>query len=336
MAREARKRKGLRRTLFACLVVGLALLAWTKLSPWPSALAIRAVFDIGGATIARKLEKHAPAAGVNELRDVGYDERDPDAKLDLFVPAGKPPRTTIVWIHGGGFVAGRKSEVADYARILASKGYGVASIEYTRAPEAHYPVPVEQANRALAWLSANAPRYGMGRGRFVLGGDSAGAQIAAQVANLTTSPGYARDLGIRPAVAPAHIVGVLLFCGPYDAALTRTSSGAKPTWFIRSVMWAYMGRKDFWRNPRMASYSVARYVTKDFPPAFISVGNDDPLQAHSYLLADALRAQGVDVDALFWPADLAPGLPHEYQFDLDTAQGREALRRTEQFLASLP
>jgi acetyl esterase len=335
MAREARKRRGIKRTLFVCVLVVVALIAWTKLSPWPSALAIRAVFDIGGAKIARKLEKHVPPAGINEMRDVNYDGSDPDAKLDLFVPANKPPRTTLVWIHGGGFVAGRKEEVANYARILASKGYGVASIEYARAPGAHYPVPVEQANRALAWLSTNAPRYGIARDRFVLAGDSAGAQIAAQLANVATSPAYARDLGMQPAVDAARIVGVILFCGPYDGALTRSTPDGKPSWFMRSVMWAYMGRKDFWKDPRVASFSVARFVTKDFPPAFISVGNDDPLQAHSYLLADALRAQGVHVDALFWPEDHKPGLPHEYQFDLDTAEGREALKRQEQFLANL-
>ena len=336
MAREARKRRGIKRTLFACLLVALALYAWTRLSPWPSALAIRAVFDIGGATIARKLEKHVPPTGLNEMRDVNYDGNDADAKLDLFLPSGKPPRTTIVWIHGGGFVAWSKSDVSNYSRILASRGYGVASIEYARAPGSHYPEPVEQANRALQWLSVNAPRYGMSRDRFVLGGDSAGAQIAAQLAVVSTSPDYARQLGVQPAVEAARIVGVVLFCGPYDAALTRSTPDGKPSWFIKSVMWAYMGRKDFWKDPRVATFSVARYVTPAFPPAFVSVGNDDPLQAHSFLLADALRAQGVHVDALFWPEDHVPRLPHEYQFDLDTAEGREALRRTEQFLAALP
>ena len=44
---------------------------------------------------------------------------------------------------------------------------------------------------------------------------------------------------------------------------------------------------------------------------------------------------GVPVDVLFWPQDHQPALPHEYQFDLDTAEGREALRRIEAFLAGL-
>jgi acetyl esterase/lipase len=336
MRREATKgRRGVKRTLFACVLLLAGLVAWTQLSPWPAAMVIRTVFDIGGRKAAEALKKHVPATGIAEMRDVQYDVNDRDALLDLFVPAGKaPPAITIVWIHGGGFVAGSKEDVANYARILASKGYGVASINYTRAPDAHYPVPVEQANRALGWLSTNAPRYGLSRDRIVLAGDSAGAQIAAQLANAIVSPDYARDISLHPAVEPARIVGAVLFCGPYDAALARGKNG-KPSWFIRSVMWAYMGRKDFWNDPRVAGFSVARFVTKDFPPAFISVGNGDPLQAHSYFLADALRAQGVRTDTLFWPEDHVPALPHEHQFNLDTAEGREALQRTEEFLASL-
>lgn len=322
------------RALVLLVAIAAALFAWTQLSPWPSTYAIRTVFDAGGRTIARKLAPHVPK-GIDEALDVRYDATDPDARLDLFHPHGVTPRTTIVWIHGGGHVAGKKEEVANWARILASKGYGVASIEYTRAPDAHYPVPVEQANRALAWLSANAPRHGLSRDRFVLGGDSAGAQIAAQLANVVTSPDYARDLAIRPSVEPARLVGALLFCGPYDATLTIPKDGGAPSWFIRSVMWAYIGRKDFWKDPRVAGYSVARFVTKDFPPTFLSVGNGDPLQAHSYLMSDQLRAQGVAVDVLFWPKDHAPALKHEYQFDLDSREGRQALQRTEAFLAQL-
>lgn len=323
------------RAFVLLVALAVALLVWANVSPWPSTYVIRTVFDAGGRTIARKLAPHVPKQGLAEARDVQYDATDRDAKLDIFHPQGVVPRTTVVWIHGGGHVAGKKEEIANYLRILASKGYGVVGIEYTRAPDAHYPVPVEQANRALGWLSANAPRYGLSRDRFVLAGDSAGAQIAAQVANIVTSPKYARDMSIRPSIDPARLVGAVLFCGPFDAQLTIPQDGGEPSWFIRSVMWAYMGRKDYRSDPRVAGYSVARFVTKDFPPAFISVGNDDPLQAHSYLMADQLRTQGVPVDVLFWPRDHQPALPHEYQFDLDSAEGAEALRRTEAFLAGL-
>lgn len=75
-------------------------------------------------------------------------------------------------------------------------------------------------------------------------------------------------------------------------------------------------------------------MTADFPPAFISAGNADPLLRHSTALAETLASHGVSVDSLFFPSDYAPGLPHEYQFNLDTDAGRLALDRSGAFLAS--
>ena len=79
-------------------------------------------------------------------------------------------------------------------------------------------------------------------------------------------------------------------------------------------------------------FSVARFVTADFPPTFISVGNADPLVRHSQVMADALQKKGVRVDSLFFPDDYRPALPHEYQFNLDSGAGKEALERTVRFL----
>ena len=77
---------------------------------------------------------------------------------------------------------------------------------------------------------------------------------------------------------------------------------------------------------------MVRNVTADFPPMFISVGNDDPLAPHSRLLVETAAKLGVSVDGLFFPDDYKPPLPHEYQFNLDTEAGREALQRTLAFL----
>ena len=77
---------------------------------------------------------------------------------------------------------------------------------------------------------------------------------------------------------------------------------------------------------------MARFVTAEFPPAFISAGNGDPLLPHSRALAEALGRRGVEVDALFFPEPQAR-VPHEYQFNLDTDAGREALERAVKFVA---
>jgi acetyl esterase/lipase len=81
---------------------------------------------------------------------------------------------------------------------------------------------------------------------------------------------------------------------------------------------------------------VIDHVTPDFPPAFISAGNADPLLPQSVEFAHALSAQGVPVVSLFFEKAHKPPLGHEYQFDLDGADGKAALDRSERFLKHLP
>ena len=303
-------------------------------SPWPSALLVRYAFSKGGAEIARALEKHVPP-GVAAIRDLSYDPADGDALLDVFAPASfeaGPPLPLVVWIHGGGWVAGSKDEIANYARILASKGYVVAGVNYTRAPAATFPTPMRQVNAALAYLVGNAARLRIDPQRIVLAGDSAGAHIAAVVANTIAVPEYARVIGVKPSVARARIAGVVLFCGPYTVegvAFDGPFGG-----FLRTALWSFSGRQDFLSDPGFANAWVLNFVTADFPPAFISAGNGDPLAPQSVALADALAARGVPVTRLFFAADHAPALPHEYQFNLDTAEGRQALDAMLGFLKS--
>ena len=78
--------------------------------------------------------------------------------------------------------------------------------------------------------------------------------------------------------------------------------------------------------------SVAPNVTKEFPPAFVSAGNADPLGPQSIAMADAIQGAGGKVERLFFPADYKPPLGHEYQFDLDTAAGKLALARSVKWL----
>jgi len=326
-----------RRFLLAGMVglagLALAVLALFRLSPWPGALLIRHVFDEEGERVARALDAHLPA-DVTAWWDEVYDPADPDARLDVFHPAAPgPTRATIVWIHGGAFVAGSKGHVAGYARILAARGFTVAGVGYSLAPWHRYPKPVLQVDAALGHLQREAARLRVDPARFVLAGDSAGAHIAAQLACAISDPGYAAALGLRPAIRRDQLAGVILHCGPYDAR--RIDASGRFGGFLRTVLWAYIGRRDFTADPAMATFSVVEHVTATFPPAFISAGNADPLEPQSRALAAALAAQGVRVDPLFFPADHTASLPHEYQFHLDTAEGRLALERTLAFLDTL-
>ncbi|MFO1351485.1 MAG: alpha/beta hydrolase [Gammaproteobacteria bacterium] len=307
-----------------------------QVSPWPSALLIRMAFDREAETTAQALEKHVPP-GVAAQRNERYDPADNDAYLDVFYPAeianSERSLPAIVWIHGGGWVSGSKDQIANYAKILAGKGYTVAGVDYSIAPGSIYPTPIRQVNTALSYLAANAKRLHADSSRFVLAGDSGGAHIAAQLANAISTPSYAKALGITPAIQRAQLRGMILYCGAYD--VTRVNLDGSFGGFLTTVLWSYSGGKDFMTNPRFATASVIHYVSAEFPPAFISAGNADPLLPQSRAFADAVAGRGVRVDSLFFPDGYKPALPHEYQFNLDTEAGQLALERSLQFLATL-
>jgi len=318
-------------TFVLIALVAVAGCAAIEVSPWPSALLYRTVMDWKGEEANLALERYVPA-GITALIDQHYDANDADAVLDVYYPS-QPGGTlpTIVWIHGGGFLSGNKGQVANYVKILAARGYTTVSVGYSLGPSSNYPTPVLQANAALAYLMQNAKRLRIDPARIFLAGDSAGAQIAAQVANTISVPAYAAALGIVPAISRAQLRGVILHCGIYDLALP--SLRGPYGHFMDTATWAYSGRRDGLKAEHTSQFSVARFVTAEFPPAFISAGNSDPLLPHSLALAEALGRRGVQVDTLFFAKDRKPELPHEYQFNLDTDAGREALERAVKFVA---
>ena len=335
--RSGRWRRWALRLVLAMSVLGIGTWAAFQLSPWPSVLLIRWTFDRGAGEASDALRKHLPA-GVTERRGLRYDDGDPDAVLDVYFPpkvqGGAERLTTVVWVHDGGFVSGRREDIANYLRILAARGFVVVNVDYTVAPQAVWPTPTRQFNRAMGYLQAHADELNIDDTRFVLAGDSAGAQIAAELANVITSPVHAKRIGITPSIRPRQLAGALLYCGPYDADLVQWDSPFAG--FMRTVLWSYMGRKDFRDDPRIDTFSIARHVTPAFPPAFVSAGNADPLEPHSRALVAALEKQGVRVDALFFQKDHAPALAHEYQFNLDSEAGRLAMDRSVAFLHGLP
>jgi acetyl esterase len=343
MHTAAKPPSGLSRIKRIAISIGVLLIVFAvtlfiafRVSPWPYALLIRRTFTEGALKTNKALEKHVPD-GVSSILNEHYDPNDPDAYLDVYFPAAlvQSGRSlpVVVWVHGGGWVSGNKEQADNYYKILASKGYTVVAIDYSIAPEQKYPTPVKQTNAALAYLSTNAQRLHINASCFILAGDSGGAHIVAQEANVLSVASFAGLLGIKPAINRSQLAGVLLFCGPYDARNVDMEGDFGQ--FLKTILWSYSGVKDFTTNPDFATASVIEYVTGDFPPAFISAGNGDPLLPHSLAMAEKLAGAGVLIDTLFFPATYAPAQPHEYQFNLDDTGGRLALERATRFLAHL-
>ncbi len=333
--------RGRRRTRALALTAGViagviaVVVIIGSVTPWPSAMLIRAVFEQGGADAAAEMERHQPSTPVDETLDVAYGAAgDATTTLDVFTTASAGEvLPTVVWIHGGAWIAGSSANVDPYLRIIASEGYTAVALNYGLGPEATYPTAVNQLNDALAYLNEQGAALGVDAERIVLAGDSAGAQLASQLATLTTNARYAELLGIEPALSTSQLVGVILNCGVYDMDAMAQLDGLV-AWGLQVALWAYTGTKGWSASYEGATMSTMDFVTADFPPTYISGGNGDGLTwLQSIPMSSTLQELGVPVTELFWPAGHTPALPHEYQFHLDSPDAQHALQETLAWLA---
>ena len=331
---HARKRR--RGLLWVVGTVALITFLCTVVSPWPSSLLIRAVFGAGANATVAEMNKHVPEGSLRERRDVTYSASGAESSFDVFTTASDGEALpTVVWIHGGAWISGAKEDVAPYIQILAHEGFTTVGVNYTIAPEGTYPLALTQLNDTLAHLVSNADSYHIDPERIVIAGDSAGAQLASQLAALITNPDYAELLGIIPALGPTQLAGTVLNCGVYDLdAMARlTGIGA---WGLKTSLWAYTGTRNWAETYAGSTMSTETFVTADFPPTFITGGNGDALTwIQTVPMVEKLKSEGVAVTPLLWAADHSPALPHEYQFHLDLPEAQEALAQTIDFLTEV-
>lgn len=113
---------------------------------------------------------------------------------DLYLPANTGPHAAMLFIHGGGFRAGSKAGYGmAWGPYLAERGYVVFAIDYRLAKEnqATWPQALLDCKAALQYLRGNAAMLGIAPDRIGVGGDSAGASLAALMAVTQDSPAFA-------------------------------------------------------------------------------------------------------------------------------------------------
>src|SRR6185436_17297831 len=86
----------------------------------------------------------------------------------------------VLYLHGGGWILGDASTHDRLVRELAAgASAAVAFVEYDRAPEAKYPVAIEQAYAVARWIVADGARHDLDASRLAVAGDSSGGAMAA-------------------------------------------------------------------------------------------------------------------------------------------------------------
>ncbi len=204
--------------------------------------------------------------------------------------SSEPNAPLLVFLHGGGFVFGDLDTHDAPCRVLRRHGgMHVLSVAYRLAPEHPFPAAVEDARAALRWAHENARRLGADPDRVGIGGDSAGANLSAVVAQLAArdgGPGPACQLLVYPAVDRRRRWPSLdLFADGFY--LTREAIA----WFHEQ----YAGAKgaesvpDAWLNP------LAGEDLRGLARALVVTAGFDPLRDEGEAYATALRESGNDV-----------------------------------------
>ncbi|WP_051332199.1 alpha/beta hydrolase [Cucumibacter marinus] len=175
------------------------------------AMGTELTMDVIRGTMAIYGPKQAqmPTDGVTVKPDLAYGDH-PRNVLDLYVPeaADDAPPPILIFMHGGGFVQGDKSDGTNIGYYFARHGVVTASLSYRLAPEFRFPSGSEDLAAAIAWLREHPEEHGGDINRIFLMGHSAGA---AHVVNYAVF----EDLQLEA----DGVAGMILVSGPtYDSA----------------------------------------------------------------------------------------------------------------------
>lgn len=235
-------------------------------------------------------------------------------ELRIFVPtrpgASNTPRPAFLWCHGGGFVVGGLDSADAICRSIAcAAGCITIAVSYRLAPEHDLLAGREDFLAALEWVAAQGAELGIDTTRLAIGGDSAGGNISAAVAQAWTQRGHP-PLRLQVLVYPATDIGWLR---RQTGEATVPPALAQHTGLLVQETLALLGDKldavdDPWVSPAL---------TQDLdglPPAVMVTAGYDGLCEDGLSYAARLRAAGVPVELLHYPGQIHGFLNFELLF----------------------
>jgi acetyl esterase/lipase len=218
---------------------------------------------------------------VEETRRIEYKNvNGKSLELDLYrlkdAPADAP---LLVFIHGGGWKSGDRTDYKMYLIAFAKKGYVTATVSYRLLRVAPYPACVEDISDAVQWFYANSEKYGYDPDRIALIGGSAGAHLSMLAGYGWQNVNYLSDSIIKSGTH--KIKAIVDIYGPADLTTAYAQTQPLVTGFIAH---SYEERPDLYSEA-----SPVSYLDKDDPPTLILHGTSDELVPISQ--SDTLKAR---------------------------------------------
>jgi cation diffusion facilitator CzcD-associated flavoprotein CzcO/acetyl esterase/lipase len=210
-----------------------------------------------------------------------------DLRYRLFRPSSPGPHPVVLYFHGGGWVIGDHVSDEPLCRDLCVRSDAVVvSVDYRHGPEVRHPAAAEDAWAALRWTAANAVELGGIPDDLVVAGWSAGAHLAAVVAQ------RARDEG-GPVLRGQLLLTPVTDAGMDTGSYRENAEGYILTAGLMRYFW------DHYCDPADRTGPTAaplRGRLEDLPPAVVVTAEFDPLRDEGVAYAEALRAAGVPVE----------------------------------------
>ena len=223
---------------------------------------------------------------VAKVEDRSVSWRDAEVPVRIYTPAGTGPFPILIWCHGGGMVVGDLETADATARHLTVEtGCVTVSVDYRLAPETKFPGACDDCYAAAVWASDNAASIQGDAARMAVGGDSAGGNLAAVVAQMgrdRANPDLAFQLLVYPMTSldfetPSYVDNADGYL------LTRDSM----KWYWDQ----YLGASDDPNHPYAVPSRAGSF--KNLPPALVITAQFDPLRDEGEAYAKNLEAAGV-------------------------------------------
>jgi acetyl esterase len=220
----------------------------------------------------------------------------------IYLPPGvAAPLPVLVYLHGGGWVAGSVASHDPFCRLLSqSAGVIIVSVEFRSAPENPYPAALEDALAAARWAAQHAAEWGGDPARLALGGDSAGANLAAVTANKLSAAGEGTALRALLLLYP-----VIDHPSANHPSYTENATGYGLEANGMRWFWEQYAPRVSPRDPDASPLQLPELPA--LPPALVATAEYDVLRDEGIAYARKLQAAGVAVTHLH-----APDMHHNF------------------------
>jgi acetyl esterase len=210
----------------------------------------------------------------------------------------------LVYFHGGGWVIGDLQSHDNVCHALCvGSGHAVLSVDYRLAPEAPFPAGLDDCIEATTWAHAHAQELRIDPDRIAVGGDSAGANLAAALCHGAPVP-IRFQLLVYP-VTDAHTDSASYEENREGYFLTK----AAMEWFIDHYLAGNHASRD---DPRVSPLLASDEAFAACPPALVITAGFDPLRDEGIAYAERLAAAGVTTSHVHFPGEIHGffSLPH--------------------------